>query len=54
MVSFFKEKVLTSKKYRSLKSRINNTKKFQLPSGLPDGLFSDQKIPIWVYFVGPC
>jgi hypothetical protein len=24
-----------------------------LAAGLPDGLFSNQKIPIWVYFGGP-
>jgi hypothetical protein len=23
------------------------------PAGLPDGLFSYQKIPIWIYFGGP-
>jgi hypothetical protein len=28
-------------------------KKLKLKSGLPDGLFSNQKIPIWVNFGEP-
>jgi hypothetical protein len=27
--------------------------KRRLGAGLPDGIFSYQKIPIWVYFGGP-
>jgi hypothetical protein len=26
---------------------------FMSVPGLPDGFFSDQKIPLWVYFGGP-